>query len=509
MNDSVAGAKETAGVFLAASQRAPLLALLQGLERGESPIVITGETGVGKTTLLDSVLPSGQSGGTQRIWCRSEGGEQFARARVLLEAAARNLEAETPAQGRRTIVVVDDAHLLAPEEIGHLVGFLDLAGAGSGRLQLVLVGRPVLWTRLGDAKVVDRVRIVGEFTGLPPSEAREYLRERLEPAGTPIDDILTDDARLALLRRGRWTPAELDAVMSYAGGVLPGQGAGWITREIVEQVALLSGAAIGEGHLLDDHLTGEPGRSGSSAASRLRDHPRLARRAAMAAALLAVLASGAFYWSWTTSTPAARLVAERTPPPRDSRPSSEPELSQASAPSPARQRPQSVAPAAKSAAAAASGTVQDAARPTPNEHPKGAAKLAANGLATTRNPRAAVQAKAGDLEARNQQRSALTMPLAQIDEIFRRGEAMLARGDVSAARVLYKRAAKANSGAAATIVGKTYDPMFLAGIGAATIKPAPSRAAAWYLRAAELGDKEGQDRLAQLRSWTSQVAGND
>ena len=101
------------------------------------------------------------------------------------------------------------------------------------------------------------------------------------------------------------------------------------------------------------------------------------------------------------------------------------------------------------------------------------------------------------------------MPAVQLDDIFRRGEALLARGDILAARAVYKPAALANSGAAATVMGKTYDPAFLAGIGAGRIKPVPSRAETWYRRAADLGDEEGRERLRQLRSSINQVAGND
>jgi predicted ATP-dependent serine protease len=75
---SPAAWNEKAGrVFLATSHRAPLAALLHGLEADESLIVITGEPGVGKTTLLESAILAGESNGRCRIWCGTEAADQI------------------------------------------------------------------------------------------------------------------------------------------------------------------------------------------------------------------------------------------------------------------------------------------------------------------------------------------------------------------------------------------------------------------------------------------------
>ena len=75
---------------------------------------------------------------------------------------------------------------------------------------------------------------------------------------------------------------------------------------------------------------------------------------------------------------------------------------------------------------------------------------------------------------------------------------MLSLGDISAARLLYERAAALGSARAATAVGKTFDPAFLATIHASGIPPDPAAAASWYRKAAALGDSEAADRLARL-----------
>jgi TPR repeat protein len=82
--------------------------------------------------------------------------------------------------------------------------------------------------------------------------------------------------------------------------------------------------------------------------------------------------------------------------------------------------------------------------------------------------------------------------------LLSRGDAMVALGDVVAARLFFERAAALGSARAATAVGKTYDPGFLASIHASGVAADRSVAAAWYRKGAASGDAEGADRLAGL-----------
>ncbi len=68
-----------------------------------------------------------------------------------------------------------------------------------------------------------------------------------------------------------------------------------------------------------------------------------------------------------------------------------------------------------------------------------------------------------------------------------RGQAMMARGDISGARLLFTRAAQAGSAEAALAMARSFDGAVLAGLGARGIRPDPAQAEHWYRRAAELG----------------------
>ena len=76
-----------------------------------------------------------------------------------------------------------------------------------------------------------------------------------------------------------------------------------------------------------------------------------------------------------------------------------------------------------------------------------------------------------------------------------RGDEMLTIKDISAARKFYEYAATAGSARAATALAQSYDPAFLTQLHAVGIRPDPALAAAWYGRAAALGDADAEARL--------------
>jgi hypothetical protein len=82
--------------------------------------------------------------------------------------------------------------------------------------------------------------------------------------------------------------------------------------------------------------------------------------------------------------------------------------------------------------------------------------------------------------------------------LLRRGDAALTDGDIIAARLLYERAAAMGSAKAATSAGKTYDIDFLSQSGARGIRPDQTVAAAWFRKAAALGDPEARSLLARI-----------
>jgi hypothetical protein len=86
----------------------------------------------------------------------------------------------------------------------------------------------------------------------------------------------------------------------------------------------------------------------------------------------------------------------------------------------------------------------------------------------------------------------------EIATLLARGRTYLANGDVSAARLAFRRAAESGDAQAALALGGTYDPLVLKSLGAIGVAADPIQARGWYQKAAELGSRDAPQRLDEL-----------
>jgi len=85
----------------------------------------------------------------------------------------------------------------------------------------------------------------------------------------------------------------------------------------------------------------------------------------------------------------------------------------------------------------------------------------------------------------------------EVAVLVKRGQDLLAGGDVQSARLLFMRGAEARDARAALLVGTTYDPARLRQLGADGLADAV-QARLWYQRAKEWGEPDAQRRLDAL-----------
>ncbi len=165
--------------------------------------------------------------------------------------------------------------------------------------------------------------------------------------------------------------------------------------------------------------------------------------------------------------------------------------------------PEAGARSSTSLAPAVSGGVRPQAAPTQGAAPPVSATSPESEQAVLASPaRPAAPANPNSLAPAGLDAGAASgikrMPKAMADMLLSRGDALFAVGDVSGARLFYERAAGGGSARAATSLGKTYDPAFLATINARGMQPDPKAAAAWYRTATALGDAEAPQLLQRL-----------
>lgn len=87
---------------------------------------------------------------------------------------------------------------------------------------------------------------------------------------------------------------------------------------------------------------------------------------------------------------------------------------------------------------------------------------------------------------------------AGADAFVKRGDQLLQIGDITGARLCYERAVAGGVAAAATKVGMTYDPLYLAEAGVQGLHGDPAEAAQWYRKGISAGDPEALQRLSLL-----------
>jgi hypothetical protein len=85
----------------------------------------------------------------------------------------------------------------------------------------------------------------------------------------------------------------------------------------------------------------------------------------------------------------------------------------------------------------------------------------------------------------------------EIAALIKRGQDLLAGGDVQSARLLLMRGAEARDARAALLVGTTYDPALLRQVGADSLADI-AQARIWYQRAKEWGEPDAQRKLEAL-----------
>jgi type II secretory pathway predicted ATPase ExeA len=246
------------------ARAASLRALHDGIGSQHPILVITGETGCGKTMLALKLLQELDADTTIGFipnplpavpdltrWALLSFGLEVAGLSDadLQEALTLYIIAEY-AEGRRCLLVVDEAQNLSPAALAGLHRLLDLNGEGDCLLQVLLIAQPQLLQTLRDPSLAawaERTPLVCFAGPLAADDVALYVRSRLAVARAPRE-ILTERAIAAIAAASGGVPRLINALCETALTFALSQQRTTVDRDLIAEVAD-AGRAAGFGSL--------------------------------------------------------------------------------------------------------------------------------------------------------------------------------------------------------------------------------------------------------------------
>jgi general secretion pathway protein A len=209
-------------LYMSRKHREAMAHLAYGIQEGGGFVQLTGEVGTGKTTLcrcllmqlpnhVDAALilnPQIKNSELLAALC-DEMGIEYAKDATpirLLNALNEHL-LETYAQGRRTVLIIEEAQLLTRAVLEQVRILTNLETTRQKLLQIILIGQPELSSTLGRSdlrQLSQRITARYHLEPLSLGDTREYVKYRLAVAGCT---------------RSLFSGTALRRVHKYSGGV--------------------------------------------------------------------------------------------------------------------------------------------------------------------------------------------------------------------------------------------------------------------------------------------------
>lgn len=258
-------------LYLGDTHREGLATLVYGVQARKGFVVLTGEVGTGKTTLLHALLsqldpniasayifnPRLEPLDFFHILFDEFGIEESCRTKAEYLLALNHFLIDCLKEDRPALLIIDEAQQLSPEMLEEVRLLTNLETPTTKLLQIMLVGQPELNEMLDRPELRQlRQRIVlrHHLTPFGADELEHYLEERLRLAGYTGKGIFTRSARKQLLAVTGGVPRLVNIVCDSALLAGYSRGAESLGGDVIAEVARdlrLSRVEPGEGATAD------------------------------------------------------------------------------------------------------------------------------------------------------------------------------------------------------------------------------------------------------------------
>ena len=230
-------------------------AISSALRAQKGLILLTGDAGTGKTKLMGLISTTLEE---QIYFCRCDSlpttlwellslfdaflvlPDRGSEVSLKLEAIADRLRMWAYRK-RIAVVVIDDAHRLSTEVLDHLSLLLDLDSTFGSLLQIVLVGRSDLETKLATPELHHlqaRVVVRAQLTPLQTEEVRPFIDQRYRTQRGLRQYLFTPEAIDRIADYARAIPGRITLLSESALMAAYAQGQKVVTPELVVELAV-------------------------------------------------------------------------------------------------------------------------------------------------------------------------------------------------------------------------------------------------------------------------------
>ncbi len=276
-------------LFLGDSHKEALAAIVYGVENRKGFVVITGEVGLGKTTIVRSYLKqfSSQKLETVLIFNTKVSFQELmvsiyddldipmkTEDQFQLVLGFQNYLIENYKKGSNLVLIIDEAQHLPVETLEALRMLSNLETSKEKLLQVILIGQPELSNLLELQELRQLKQRIAVQTALAPltrQESLEYISHRIQKAGGDIDQLFTKGALKRIVAYAEGIPRKIQILCDNALVAGLGYQKKPVTAKIVNE-------AIGDME------------------RKSATKPKFFSKAVFAAAVLLLFSAGAFYF---------------------------------------------------------------------------------------------------------------------------------------------------------------------------------------------------------------------
>jgi type II secretory pathway predicted ATPase ExeA len=221
-------------LFLTGHIQEALACLTYGIEARKGFILLTGEVGTGKTTLINKLLEwlhqervstafvfNPRLSVTQFFdFMMADFGipcESTMKSQVLMKLNQWLLERYQA--GERAVLIVDEAQNLSPQMLEEIRLLTNLETSTEKLLQIVLAGQPELEFKLNQPEMRQlrqRITLRARTCALTLEDTTGYIAERLRIAGGDGEEIFTPEAIAAVHKYSRGIPRITNLLCEHA-----------------------------------------------------------------------------------------------------------------------------------------------------------------------------------------------------------------------------------------------------------------------------------------------------